>query len=68
MPSSLAVVAAFACLMLDPRDPRQVLAAEGVHPHPGPLQGVVGNEIEHIENAELEKKRKKQWESRKAAK
>ena len=56
MPSSLAVVVAFACLMLDPRGPRQVLAAECVRPHPGPLQGNVKKAVEHIEEAELRKR------------
>ena len=49
MPDSLFVVAAVLCILLDPRDPQQVIIAQGLPPHPGPEQGAVMQEVEIIE-------------------
>ena len=49
MPSSLFVVAALFCTLLDPRGPQQVIIAQGLPPHPGPEQGAVMQEVEIIE-------------------
>ena len=62
MPSSLFVVVAFACLLLDPRDPRQVIIVEGVHPHPGPDHGIVKQAVETIEEAMQRRKRREDRE------
>ena len=45
MPASLFVVAAALCILLDPRDPQQVIIAQGLPPHPGPEQGAVMQEV-----------------------
>ena len=59
----LLVVAAFACLLVDPRDPRQVLVAEGVRPHPGPERGIVKQAVEDIEEAMQQRKRREDREA-----
>ena len=63
MPSSFFVVAASACLLLDPRGPQQVLIAEGVHPNPGPDQGIVKQAIENIEETMQQRKRREDREA-----
>ena len=53
----LVCVVVFVCLLSDPRDPRQVLVAQGVHPHPGPDHGFVKQAVEDIEDAMQQRKR-----------
>ena len=48
-PSSLLVVAVLLCNLLDPRDPQQVIVAQGLPPHPGPEPGAVMQEVSIIE-------------------
>ena len=48
-PSSLFVVAVLLCSLLDPRDPQQVIVAQGLPPHPGPEPGAVMQEVGVIE-------------------
>ena len=59
----LVVVVAFACLLVDPRDLRQVLVAEGVRPHPGPARGIVKQAVEDIEEAMQQRKRREDREA-----
>ena len=49
-PSTAFVVAFLLCYLGDPRDRQEALAAEGVHPHPGPWphHGAVKQEVETI--------------------
>jgi len=55
--ASVVVVAlCLLCFLLDPRDYQVVLAAEGVHPHPGP-DGVVMQAVETIEDKLQRQKR-----------
>ena len=58
-PSSAFVVAVLLCSLVDPRDRQEVLAAEGIHPHPGPglQQGAVMQEVESIEERMQRQKR-----------
>ena len=63
MPSSFFVVVAFAYLLLDPRGHQQVLIAEGVHPNPGPDQGIAKQAIENIEEAMQQRKRREDREA-----
>ena len=47
--SSLFVVAVLLCSLLDPRDPQQVIVAQGLPPRPGPDPGAVMQEVGVIE-------------------
>ena len=56
-PSSAFVVAVLLCSLADPRDPQQVIVAQGLPPHPGPQPGAVKQEVEVIEER-LQKKQR----------
>ena len=59
MSSAFVVALCLLCFIVDPRDYQEVLAAEGVHPHPGPdpQQGVVMQAVETIEEKVQRQKR-----------
>ena len=59
MSSAFVVALCLLCFIVDPRDYQEVLAAEGVHPHPGPdpQQGVVMQAVETIEERVQRRKR-----------